>query len=188
MARCEMGNQLAVDPTHHRATKALASGDGNWRGKSSKERGAEHGSAPTGASAHPRAPRTDRLSIGADPIAGAGRRHRRDPGLSASDSARGLHKRGDNPGLQRPCTGSSNPFRSSGESTNHRFRWRFRDIPAARGGPVRCLLIEATEALQLILHEERHNLGEVNCRLLAIGEAGHPPTLDLGPMACRQDS
>ena len=25
MARCEMGNQLAVDPTHHRATKALAS-------------------------------------------------------------------------------------------------------------------------------------------------------------------
>jgi len=33
----------------------------------------------------------------ADTIAGAGRRHRRDPGLSASGSAPGLHKRGDNP-------------------------------------------------------------------------------------------
>ena len=37
------------------------------------------------------------VSYWADAIAGAGRRHRRDPGLSASGSAAGLHKRGDNP-------------------------------------------------------------------------------------------
>ena len=39
-------------------------GDGNWRGKSSKERGGELGAAPTGASAHPRAPGTDRFILG----------------------------------------------------------------------------------------------------------------------------
>src|SRR6266851_8124586 len=43
--------------------------------------------------------------------------------------------------------------------------------------PVCRLLIESTQALQLILDEERHDFGELDRRLLAIGEAGHPFTL-----------
>src|SRR5262249_2369134 len=48
------------------------------------------------------------------------------------------------------------------------------------GHPVRSLFIEPTEALQRILHEERHDLGEVDRFLLAIGEARHPLTLHDG--------
>ena len=43
--------------------------------------------------------------------------------------------------------------------------------------PVRYLFIESTQALQLILHEERHHLGEVDRFLLAVGEARHPLAL-----------
>ena len=45
------------------------------------------------------------------------------------------------------------------------------------GDPVRRLLVEPAEALQLVLHEERHDLGEVDRFLLAVGEARHPLAL-----------
>ena len=56
------------------------------------------------------------------------------------------------------------------------------------GFPVLYLFIEPTEALQLVFHEERHNLGEVYRLLLAVGEARHPlalherPALELDAM------
>ena len=49
--------------------------------------------------------------------------------------------------------------------------------------PVLHLFEEPAQALQLVLHQERHDLGEVDGLLLAIGEARHPLALHerLGP-------
>ena len=50
-------------------------------------------------------------------------------------------------------------------------------IDERKGLPIGCFFIEAAHSLQLILDKERHNMGEVNCFLFAVGETRHALTL-----------
>jgi hypothetical protein len=36
--------------------------------------------------------------------------------------------------------------------------------------PIGCFFIEAAQSLKLILDQERHNIGEVNCFVFTVGE------------------